>query len=236
MEIKEQLVQKKLKSLLIPTRKSFEIKKSDIVDEENKVIRMKFSPFGNIDDDRDITIKGCFSKSINERGPQSFTHRKIKFLWQHDTTDPIGNPLLIEELEDGAYANVRLSNFDAVENSKRTYFQLLDGTLDQFSYGFNYIWDKMEYDENLDAFILKEVALHEISVVTFGANEMTSFSGIVEDIKELKSFIKGLKELNPDKYTLIKQFITELDGKPAEPTKSLTDNYLISSIAEKLIR
>lgn len=194
------------------------VKEASVVDEDKHVIEVKFASFGNVDSDRDLLVKGCFAKSINDRGPESSTNRKIAFLWQHDMRDPIGKILKIEEREDGAYATVQLSDFDAVPNAKRAYYQLQEGTLNQFSFGFNYIWDKVEYDEEKDAFIIMEVKLYEISVVTMGANEETEYIGEIDD---MKAFVRDLKEKNLAKYNELKQAINEV-----EPPKALEREFL----------
>ena len=194
------------------------VKEASIIDSDKHVIEVKFASFGNVDSDGDLLVKGCFAKSINDRGPESSTNRKIAFLWQHDMRDPIGKILKIEEREDGAYATVQLSDFDAVPNAKRAYYQLQEGTLNQFSFGFNYIWDKMEYDEEKDAFIIMEVKLYEISVVTMGANEETEYIGEIDD---MKAFVRDLKEKNLAKYNELKQAIQEV-----EPPKALEREFL----------
>lgn len=194
------------------------VKEASVVDEDKHVIEVKFASFGNVDSDGDLLVKGCFAKSINDRGPESSTNRKIAFLWQHDMRDPIGKILKIEEREDGAYATVQLSDFDAVPNAKRAYYQLQEGTLNQFSFGFNYIWDKVEYDEEKDAFIIMEVKLYEISVVTMGANEETEYIGEIDD---MKAFVRDLKEKNLAKYNELKQAINEV-----EPPKALEREFL----------
>lgn len=196
-------------------RKAFAVSKADVVDDDKHIIRVKFASFGNVDSAGDLLVRGCFAKSIIERGPASATNRKIAFLWQHDFADPIGKVLKIEELEDGAYAEVQLSNFDAVPNAKRAWHQLIDGDINQFSFGFNYIWDKMEYDENLDAYIVKEVKLHEISVVTLGCNEQTAFVGTIKSLEE------ALSRATPEEKQKIKSQILDI-LKEAEPTPSLT--------------
>lgn len=194
------------------------VKEASVVDEDKHVIEVKFASFGNVDSDGDLLVKGCFAKSINDRGPESSTNRKIAFLWQHDMRDPIGKIMKIEEREYGAYATVQLSDFDAVPNAKRAYYQLQEGTLNQFSFGFNYIWDKMEYDEEKDAFIIMEVKLYEISVVTMGANEETEYIGEIDD---MKAFVRELKEKNLAKYNELKQAINEV-----EPPKALEREFL----------
>ena len=198
-------------------------KEASVVDNDSHVIEVKFASFGNVDSDGDLLVKGCFAKSISDRGPESSTNRKIAFLWQHDMRDPIGKILKMEEREDGAYAVVQLSDFDAVPNAKRAYCQLQDGVLNQFSFGYNYIWDKMEYDEEKDAFIVKELNLHEVSVVTLGANEETEYIGEVDD---MKSFVNNLKENHPDKYTELLNAI-KLE---AEPPKALTSREFLQGV------
>lgn len=199
--------------------KYFSVKSASIVDENEHVIRVKFAAYGAPDNDRDILIKGCFAKSISERGPESSTNRKIVFLWQHDMRDPIGKILKIEEMEDGAYADIRLSDFDAVPNAKRAYVQLKDGDINQFSFGFEYVWDKLEYDEEQDAFIVKEVKLFEISVVTLGANELTEYVGEIENQadEEIEKALKELSTKNKIKFNTIKSIINRIEAEPEKP-------------------
>lgn len=217
MKIKEQKIEQKRGKSNGFFQKSFTVK-SNISDDG--IIEVKFASFGNKDSDDDILIRGCFSKSINERGPESTTNRKIAFLWQHDMADPIGRILSMWETEDGAYAKIQLSDPDSVPNAKRTLAQLKDGTLNQFSFGFNYIWDKLDYDEAQDAYIVKEVVLFEISVVTLGANERTEFMGFAG--KDLKSELMELREKDKLKYEEIKNIIKELEE--AEPGTPLTSS------------
>lgn len=221
-KIQQKIRQKKEKAGNKPQYK-MTTKDASVVDKDNHVIEVKFASFGNVDSDGDLLIKGCFAKSISDRGPESSTNRKIAFLWQHDMRDPIGKILKLEERDDGAYAVVRLSDFDAVPNAKRAYSQLQDGVLNQFSFGYNYIWDKMEYDEEKDAFIVKELNLHEVSVVTLGANEETEYIGEVDD---MKSFVNNLKENHPDKYTELLNAI-KLE---AEPPKALTSREFLQGV------
>lgn len=215
--------------------KYFSAKEMKDVDPDNHIIEVKFAVYGIPDSDRDILIKGCFAKSISERGPESSTNRKIAFLWQHDMFDPIGKILNIEERDDGAYATVRLSNFDAVPNAKRAYFQLKDGDINQFSFGFNYVWDKMEYDEGSDTFIVKEVKLYEISVVTLGANERTEYIGELENEDEIKSYLKEISIKDKNKFNKIKQMITDIEAEPEQTEKPpLTLNH--DNMFEKLAK
>lgn len=226
MNISEK-IRERQKSVPAVGRKEFNVTKADIMDDEKHVIRVKFASFGNKDSAGDILVKGCFAKSINERGPQSDTNRKIAFLWQHDIYDPIGKVLEIEELDDGAYATVQLSNFDAVPNAKRAWYQLNDGDINQFSFGYQYVWDKMEYIEEEDAFLIKEVVLHEISVVTLGCNERTEYMGAVKGLAE--AIMRGEKV---DKEQ-VKWMLEMLSG--AEPAEApLTRKSVFERIGQNV--
>lgn len=226
MNISEK-IRERQKSVPAVGRKEFTVTKADIMDDEKHVIRVKFASFGNKDSEGDILVKGCFAKSINERGPQSDTNRKIAFLWQHDIYDPIGKVLEIEELDDGAYATVQLSNFDAVPNAKRAWYQLNDGDINQFSFGFQYVWDKMEYIEEEDAYLVKEVVMHEISVVTLGCNERTEYMGAVKGLAE--AIMRGEKV---DKEQ-IKRMLEMLSG--AEPAEApLTRKSVFERIGQNV--
>lgn len=131
--------------------------------------------FNNVDKARDMLVKGCFAKSIRERGPESEANDKILLLWQHDTREPIGRITRLEEDEKGLYFEAEI---DDVEAGNRALKQLESGTLNQFSIGFTYVWDQCEWDETGETFIVKEVKLYEISAVSFGCNPETEYLGL----------------------------------------------------------
>src|SRR5690606_35168713 len=153
-------------------------------DGQSRTISGYLAVFNNKDDDKDILIKGCFARSLKNRGVDSSTNRKIAFCWQHDIKDHIGRFTVLKEDDYGLYFEAILDDPEAVPNAKRALSQLKSGTLNQFSIGFAYMWDKIEYDDDKDAFIVKEVNLFEGSVVTQGANELTYFAGMKSAEKE----------------------------------------------------
>ena len=140
------------------------------IDLTKREVKMVWSAFGNKDDDQDIIIKGAFAKSINERGPASTTHRKIAYLKYHNYNLPVGPVKQI--WEDQKYL-IAIANIDPTPEGDTTVTQYQSGTLNQHSIGYRYIWDKVEYSEEDDAFIVKEIDLWEGSVVVAGANENT---------------------------------------------------------------
>ena len=67
-------------------------------------VQVALSKFGNVDSDGDVITRGAFSKSIQERGHESQSNRKIKFLRYHDFEHEIG---VWKSLEESAELFVR---------------------------------------------------------------------------------------------------------------------------------
>lgn len=117
-----------------------------------------------------IFLRGCFAKSIQERGPDSQSKQKIIMLWQHETRNPIGQFRVLKEDDYGLYFEAAI---DEIPEGERALRQVRSGTINQFSIGFDYIWDMMEYQEATDSILLKEVILFEGSPVSRGSNSET---------------------------------------------------------------
>lgn len=126
--------------------------------------------WGVKDDYGTIFVKGAFSKSIRERGPKSDAKYKIVLLWMHRQDEPIGQFTELREDDYGLYFRAVL---DDVPTADRVLKQIRSGTINQFSHGFNYVWDKMEYDDEEDAVLVFEAELYEGSAVTIGSNRET---------------------------------------------------------------
>ena len=149
-------------------------------DGDSRTISGYAAVFGNIDKARDKLIKGCFANSILERGPQSNANDKILLLWQHDMSEPIGRITKLQEDEKGLYFEAEI---DEIELGDRALKQLESGTLNQFSIGYSYVWERCDWDEEQNCYVVKEVKLYEISVVSIGCNGETEYLGLksVED-------------------------------------------------------
>jgi HK97 family phage prohead protease len=136
----------------------------------DRILKTYHCMFGQVDDRGTRFMKGAFSRSIQERGPKSNAKYKITVLWMHDTRDPIGMPTVIEERDAGLYAEWEA---DDVPNGDRALKQIRSGTLNNFSFGFKPIWDKMEYNSQDDCIEVMEAELLELSPVTMGSNMNT---------------------------------------------------------------
>jgi HK97 family phage prohead protease len=170
--------------------------------------------------------RGAFAKSIKERGPKSKANQKIAIVWQHDIKDPIAQPVEIVEDEFGAYVVGKWEDFDAVPNAKRAASQIVSGAINGFSFGFDYLYDKMEYVENVDAVRIVEAVLYEISPVTFASIKQTFAIRSEDDYNiqratmedTLNEFIHTIpKGKQLELRTLISNFQTLIESKPVKP-------------------
>jgi HK97 family phage prohead protease len=209
-------------------------------DVESRTVSGYLAAFGNRDSDQDILIKGCFAKSLQERGVASSSNRKIAFLYQHDTKKPLGKFTKLEENDFGLYFEALISKIPLGDTVLEQY---KDGTLNQHSIGFKYIWDKMEYDEEQDAYIIKEVNLYEGSVVTMGANENTPFLGMKSEQLEshrnqiLQDFEFAIKSIDYETQIELKQIFSRLlslsETEPQEALKEIKRAEKEPSMFEK---
>lgn len=163
--------------------------KAENFDPSSRKISGYAAVFGNKDKANDILVRGCFAKSINDRGPESTANDKIILLWMHEMDEPLGKITKLIEDEKGLYFEAII---DEIPLGDRAIKQLESGTLNQFSFGYNYVWENCEYDMERDAFIVKEVVLYEISVVSIGCNGLTEYTGLKSE--EINSAIESLQK------------------------------------------
>ena len=128
------------------------------------------SVFGVKDSYSDIVMPGAFTKSLASRMPA--------LLWQHDMKEPIGIYTEVREDDVGLYVKGRLL-VEADPMAKRAHAHMKAGSLSGLSIGF--VLNDYEYDKDKGAFLLKEIDLWEVSLVTFPANDEARIS----DVKSL---------------------------------------------------
>jgi HK97 family phage prohead protease len=180
-------------------------------DLDKRIIQGYLITWGTVNDYGEKCIKGCCAKSIQERGPNSSSKYKITFLWQHDCRDPLS--LFAELVEDDYGLRFKTLPLDDVPNADRAIKQIRSGTLNQFSVGFDYIWDKVEWDSTDDSLVLKEIDLYEGSVVTLAADSetfaMRSSINLEEEKMLLNEEIEDFIKTIPRKQQLeLRQLIT----------------------------
>jgi len=116
------------------------------------------SLFGEIDQARDMVVRGAFAGTLAARG----VHR-IPMLFQHDPSEPVGVWLELREDHRGLLARGRL--IPEVARARELLSLLRAGAIDGLSIGFRTI--KGSIDPRSRVRRLLAVDLWEISIVTF---------------------------------------------------------------------
>lgn len=158
------------------------------VDGKQGIVTGYASAFNNVDSDGDIIRKGAFVKSIMETGPKS-TKPRIKHLLNHNTTQPVGKLLDLEEDEHGlSYESQIGTHILGVDFIK----MVESGLITEHSIGYktmrrNQIQDYAGYMKSPANgwFELIELQLWELSPLTaWGANPNTPLTGMKGKEKE----------------------------------------------------
>jgi len=212
MSIRKSIVEKTSTFYKTATNTGLSVKDVDLA---KRTVQVIYNTTNFFDSDFDVIRPGAFTKSVNERGPQSNAKAKIKHFLFHDPNKMPGKIEVLEEREiDGRvveYAEVRLSeSTDGID----TLIKYQEGIYDNHSIGFQYVPNKIEMiEEGNDEFekILStlsnpeeaaavgflynvtEVKQFEGSTVSFGANNQTPLLGVKSENKEgalLKIFEK----------------------------------------------
>lgn len=237
------------------------------VEDEARTIKAIANTYFLIDSDQDMLVPGSASKSINDRGPSSNATAKIKHQSDHilSSKSVVGRITKLEEKEINGNTVLYFESFipetrkgnDDLENYKQ-------GLYDNHSIGFRYkkldlavkdstneserkLWDEFipkalnpEKAEEAGFFwVVKEIELFEISVVSFGANKLTPFLGskskdanskiksdLFERIDNLNEQLKLTANTKDDRKNIgleflqLKQIINDLELH--EPSKKST--------------
>jgi HK97 family phage prohead protease len=189
---------------------------------EERVVKGYLTVWNTVDSYKTIWTKGCFAKSIRERGPDSQAKQKILFLWMHRQDEPLGQFRALVEDDYGLYFEAVI---DKIPQGDRCLVQINSGTINQFSFGFDYIWDKVEWDEANQAVRIYEAELFEGSAVTFGANAETyairskeQYNSAMEMLQEeTEDFIKSVpRSQRLELRQLIARHISLAEIEPAK--------------------
>lgn len=185
--------------------KQYEVKNLSLevkdIDSQTRRVKLAMASFNNVDSDRDVIRKGAFAKSIQERGPESISNRKIAHLRYHDWEHQVGKFISLEEND---FHLIGVSQLGNSTKGNDAFLDYQDGIIMEHSIGFQYLPDKMQLiGEGETAYWdIKEVILWEGSAVTFGANSLTptidvskgNKTEVIEKInKEMNAYITALK-------------------------------------------
>lgn len=217
MALHKKILELKSKVGSTPFHKSSPVKMVDAIrsasDYENRVLKQYFCLFGVEDDTGVIPIKGCFSKSLAERGPSSSAPYKITALYMHRQGDSVGLPLILKEDEIGLYGEVPI--LEGIQVCDELVIRHKAGVCNNGSYGFNFVWEKMEYDSTTDKVLMKECNLFEVSFVTIGSQT---------DTYGVRSATGGL--IDDDLTQLTEEFIRKVPRSERLQLRSIIDRHI----------
>lgn len=151
------------------------------VDTKSGIVTGYLASFDNIDNAKDMIVKGAFTKTISERGVDGT--KQIKHIFQHDTYQPLGTYNVLKEDKKGLYFEAQ---FSKTKFAQDILLQYGEGIYNEHSIGYRTLKEEVVKAENGDIshFILKEVKLWEGSTVLFGCNDQTPFTGFKSENRE----------------------------------------------------
>ena len=120
--------------------------------------------------------------SVWAKGMENYLKNPIVLAY-HDHSEPIGRMVEHKVDEKGLWIKAKISSA-----AKDVFNLIKDEVLTAFSIGFRIV--DAEYNAAQELFVIKELELHEISVVSVPANQNTLFSlsKAFDDAEEIKSF------------------------------------------------
>ena len=177
---------------------------------------------------------GAFKKSIQERAG------RVPVLWGHDPQKPIGKLISLEEDRKGLKFNASI--VEQTQAGAETMALLRADVPLGMSFGFRTIkqrppkdteWERLTYAEDTDYFqsdegrgyvrILEEMALWEVSPVTFAANSDTSFTDVRAAVESdtLATITAAIKAGTVDeRVTALIEELVAAWGERAEPVET----------------
>lgn len=241
----------------MPSRKAYEglpeskkMIRSSGDTENERLIKQYFAIWGVPDDYGTQPMKGCFAKSISDRGPKSSAPNKIVVLNQHQQKSPLCLPSVLKEDDIGLYGEYE-PDPDIDENDVLVK-RVKRGTINGGSYGFNYNWEAMEYDEKTGIIMMYDNFLFEVSPVVIpsqlGTFVVRGSDNVLEDKfleEETEDLIKQLpRKLHLEFRSLISRHISLAKAQPNKQSRnSLKDgkpkqlgidyNYLLNELKKE---
>jgi HK97 family phage prohead protease len=158
------------------------------IDEAQGIVECFVAAIGNKDSVGDVVKSGAFTESLKRRKP--------RVVWGHSWNDPIGKVLEIYEVPPtdsrlpmkmkmagvgGLYAKVQFNL--ATEKGREAFASVaFFGHEQEWSIGYKTL--NATFDPNMQANVLHEVELYEVSPVLHGANQLTGTLSVKSDDAE----------------------------------------------------
>lgn len=173
---------------------------------------------------------GAFRKTLKERGD------RIPVLWQHNPDWPIGRPTALKEDRTGLHFDATIS--EATTFGRDAMALLRDDVPLGMSFGFQTVKDRPATDDDpidlsqldgnvkkSDLWVIEEIKLWEISLVTFPANDRAEIHDVrsAAEADALRSLIEHIRagELSDEHAALVADLVAayqRTEPEPGEPT------------------
>lgn len=194
-------------------------------DDEDTLIIEGYASTKDIDRTSDIIEAQAWKKRTALKGYKK--NPIILAFHRHDK--PIGRAEYIEAGEDGLTIRAKIS-----KAAGDVYDLIKEGILSTFSVGI--IVNELDYDQEKDVFLIKNLELLEISVVSVPANPYATFrvSKGFENQKEFEEFKKDFKqEINTEEKSIMVEKTTENTTAPTVDVDSITKSVLAALEAKQ---
>jgi len=147
------------------------------------------SKFGIVDQGGDVVEPGAFSKTLAEHETRG---SMPKMLWQHNPNKPIGVFTNMKEDDTGLYVKGKI--LTEVPDGAATLALLRNNAIDGMSIGYRTVdADYQRRGDGSQVRRLKELALWEVSVVTFPMQMEAQVTGVKSDLlKSEEDFVEFL--------------------------------------------
>jgi HK97 family phage prohead protease len=141
----------------------------------------------------EIISKGAFDNTLN---------KDVRALWNHNTQFVLGRSkngsLSLKADDKGLFGTIKLPN---TQYANDLYELVSRGDIDQASFGFNILEEELEeLASGGYRWRIKDIDLHEISVVTFPAYENTTVQARAKQVKEIET-----RKMQEKKDSLLKR-------------------------------
>lgn len=182
--------------------------------------------FNNIDSVSDMVMPGAFTKSLQDFGPNG---SGIPCYWGHQMDDPmmcIGWTKSAVEDERGLRVEVELDLDNP--NGAQVYKMMKRGVINQMSFAYDIKDFAISSTPTGDDYWeLRELKIHEVSVVQVGANQETELLSVKNRISDIRATTlpRGVAERLEKANTLISSALSEVasespeDSRDEEPAK-----------------
>lgn len=166
---------------------------------------------GEPDSYGDIIAPGAFSDSLAHHAARG---TMPKMFWQHDPREPVGKWTAAAEDGKGLLVTGQLNM--GVQRAREAYELLKAGDIDGLSIGYRI--RGYEVDEERGTWTLTKLDLHEVSIVSIGANENATIAAVKSERRmlEIVEKLKAGDRLTEREFEFVLKGAFDLSNSQAE--------------------